>query len=240
MQAQREEPDWWRYTLDLPMAHDPGTRYAYCSANINLAGGALAVATGTWLPELFERKVARPLQFEEWHWNLTPTGDGYLGGGAFLRPRDLLKIGQVYLDGGRWKDERIVSAEWVRDSTRPRIRITPATTGLSEDEFANGYSEGADALAWHLNPVRAGERIFDAYAATGNGGQMLVVVPELGLAAVFTGGNYLQGGIWNRWPDEYLGGHIIPAIRRGDAPQNASKGDSAWATSTGQGSRSAR
>ena len=41
MQWQREQPDWWKYTLDLPMAHDPGKRYAYCSANINLVGGAL-------------------------------------------------------------------------------------------------------------------------------------------------------------------------------------------------------
>jgi CubicO group peptidase (beta-lactamase class C family) len=240
LQTQRGQPDWWKYTLDLPMAHDPGVRYAYCSANINIVGGALATATGAWLPELFEQKIARPLQFGEWHWNLTPTGDGYLGGGAFLRPRDLLKIGQVYLDGGAWQGGRIVSAEWVRESTRPRILITPGTTGLSAEEFGDYYGEGADALAWHMSPIRSGERTYEAYAATGNGGQILIVVPELAMTAVFTGGNYLQGGIWSRWPGEYLGGHIIPATRRGSAPQGASiRGDSAWAASTGHGSRSA-
>ena len=107
MQGQSAQPNWWKYTLDLPMAHDPGKRYAYCSANINLVGGALTVGTKTWLPELFARTVARPLQFGRWHWNLMANGEGYLGGGAFLRPRDLLKIGQAYLDGGTWNGRRI-------------------------------------------------------------------------------------------------------------------------------------
>ncbi len=63
MQTQRRQPDWWQYPLDLPMAHDPGSRYAYCSANTNLVGAALTRGTGTWLPELFDRTIARPLQF---------------------------------------------------------------------------------------------------------------------------------------------------------------------------------
>ncbi len=215
MQTQTAQPDWWKYTLDLPMAHDPGTRYAYCSANINLMGGVLTRASKTWLPELFERHLARPLDFDAWHWNLMPTGEGYLGGGAYLRSRDLLKVGQVYLDGGTWKGRRIVNAAWVRESTAPRIKITRATTGLTEEEFGNAYSEGADALAWHLTGLRSGERSYTAYAATGNGGQLLVVAPDLHLVAVFTGGNYMQGGIWNRWPDQLIGEYIVPSIQKG-------------------------
>jgi CubicO group peptidase (beta-lactamase class C family) len=103
LQTQTAEPDWWRYTLDLPMAHEPGVRYAYCSANMNLVGGALTIATKTWLPEFFDQTVARPLDFGRYYWNLTSTDDGYLGGGAWLRPRDLLKVGQTYLDGGVWR-----------------------------------------------------------------------------------------------------------------------------------------
>jgi CubicO group peptidase (beta-lactamase class C family) len=62
--------------------------------------------------------------------------------------------------------------------------------------------------------VRSGKNSYNEYAATGNGGQLLIVVPELDLVVVFMGGNYGQGGIWLRWPDEILGKEVIPAIRR--------------------------
>ena len=211
---QRQRTDWWKYTLDLPMAYEPGTHYAYCSANTNLMGAALTTATGTWLPELFDRTVARPLEFGPYHWNLTPTGEGYLGGGAFLRPRDLLKVGQAYLDGGVWRGRRIVDASWVAQSTAPRVKISPETTGLDAEQFSERYFGGDDALAWHPGAVRSGDRTYRHYSATGNGGQLLLVIPDLDLAVVFTGGNYRQGGIWGRWGDEIVGAQIIPAIRR--------------------------
>jgi CubicO group peptidase (beta-lactamase class C family) len=213
LQAQDRQPDWWKFTLDLPMAHDPGVRYAYCSANTNLVGAALTAASGEWLPEFFARAIARPMHFDGWHWNLQPNDEGYLGGGAWLRPRDLLKIGQMYLDGGRWRGVLIVPESWVQESTAPRVRITPETTGLTPEQFGEFYGEGTDGYAWHLGQVRSGERTFASYAASGNGGQILLVVPELQLAVVFTGGNYRQGGIWSRWVDEIVGGDIIPALR---------------------------
>lgn len=212
MQTQKAEPNWWRYALNLPQVFAPGTRYAYCSANINLVGGALTLATHTWLPELFRRTVAEPLQFGEWHWNLMPNGEGYAGGGAFLLPRDLLKVGQLYLDGGVWNGRRIVPAEWVRLSTAPHVEVSPETTGFSEEEFSNFYLRAQDGLAWHLATLTSGGRTYGTYRAVGNGGQLLVVVPEADLAVVFTGGNYSQGGVWLRWAQQIVGDKIIPAM----------------------------
>lgn len=207
-------PNFWQYTLNLPQAHEPGERYAYCSANLNLVGGALSAATHQSLPELFDRTIAQPLQFGPYYWNVMPNGEGYLGGGAFIRPRDLLKVGQMYLDGGVWRGRRIVSREWVERSTAPRIEITPQTTGLTEEEFGNFYGRGVDGYAWHRNGVRVGDRVVEEYEANGNGGQLLIVVPEYDLVVVFTGANYMQGGIWTRWRDQFVGGVIIPAIDR--------------------------
>jgi CubicO group peptidase (beta-lactamase class C family) len=213
MQSQAGQPDWWKYTLDLPMAHDPGTRYAYCSANPNLLGAALTTATRSWLPALFDRTVAKPLQFGRYYWNLTPTGEGYLGGGAYVRPRDLLKVGQAYLDGGVWRGRRIVDSAWVALSTAPHQEVSPETTGLSAEEFGNFYGRGADGYLWHLGALEAGGRRYRTYAATGNGGQLVIVVPDAELVAVFTGANYGQGGIWGRWGEEILGREVIPTLR---------------------------
>ena len=177
-------------------------------------GATLTTATGTWLPELFERTIARPLQFGLYYWNLMPTDEGYLGGGAYVRPRDLLKLGQAYLDGGVWHGRRLVDTSWVTRSTSPQMEISEATTGLDSSQFPEFYTEGVDGYAWHLSRLRSGERIYPDYAASGNGGQLLIVVPELELTVVFTAGNYGQGGIWGRFRDEIVPKEIIPAIRR--------------------------
>ncbi|MEQ1616858.1 MAG: serine hydrolase domain-containing protein [Terricaulis sp.] len=213
MQSQVEQPDWWRFALDLPMRHAPGERYAYCTAGTNLVGAALYAATGESVPALFERLIARPLQFGRYHWNLMPNGEGYLGGGAYLRPLDLLKLGQAYLNGGVWNGKRIVDRDWVRVSTSSHVEINEATTGMDADTFANVAIRGADGYGWHRYGVRVGGRMLEAYEANGNGGQFLIVVPEYDLVVVITGGNYGQGGIWNRWREGIVGQGVIAAIR---------------------------
>jgi CubicO group peptidase (beta-lactamase class C family) len=197
MQGQAAQPDWYRFALDLPMAAAPGERYAYCSAGVNLVGGVIGSATGEWLPSLFDRLVARPLQIRRYAMNLTPTGEGYFGGGMRMRPRDYLKFGQLYLDGGRWNGRRVVSRAWVDESTRRQI------------EAGNG---SADGLNWHLYTLASGGRAWREYEANGNGGQLLVVLPELDLVVVFTAGNYNSYGVWRKFRDEWVPQAIIPAV----------------------------
>ncbi|HEV2650681.1 MAG TPA: serine hydrolase [Rhizomicrobium sp.] len=213
VQSQRQNPDWWKYTLDLAVVHDPGTRYAYCSPGINLVGAALATASHEWLPQLFDETVARPLQWSRYYWDLMPNDEGYLGGGVFVRPRDVLKLGQTYLNGGVWNGRRIVSAAWAKESTALHAEISPQTTGLPESDFHNFYFPGEDGFAWHLTTLHTPSRDYRAYGASGNGGQLLVVVPELDLVVGFTGGNYGQGLIWNGWRDHMIPDAIIPALR---------------------------
>ncbi len=213
MQNQQGQADWIQYALDLPMAHAPGDRYAYCTAGIHLAGGALSAASGESIPALFNRLIAQPLQFGRYHWNLSPDGAGYMGGGAYIRPRDLLKLGQTYLNGGVFNGRRIVSGEWVDRSTAAHVDINEDTTGMDAQTFAETTTRGADGLAWHRYPVKSGDRVIEAYEANGNGGQFLIVVPEYDLAVVITGGNYRQGGIWSRWRDNIVGDGIIAAAQ---------------------------
>ncbi len=186
MQRQTAQPDWYRFFLDLPLTSEPGRTYAYCSAGFNLVGGMVRAATRTWLPAYFDRAIARPLGIERYHWNLMDSGEAYTAGGASFLPRDLLKIGQLYLNGGRWLGRRVVSREWVARSTDHRI-ATP--------------DGGSDGYGWHRHMLRVGDKGYQAYEANGNGGQFLIVVPGLDLVAVITAGNYNQYRIWRAFRD---------------------------------------
>ena len=213
MESQRAQLNWWKFTLDLAVVHEPGERYAYCSGGISLTGAALTMATGEWLPALFDRTIARPLQFGSYYWNLMPNGEGYLGGGAFVRTRDFLKIGQAYFDGGVWNGRRVATEAWVKDAQAPHAHISEKTTGVLGEAFANAYYDVDEGYAWHHITVKSGDRKYPAYHGNGNGGQLLLVVPQFDLVAMFTGGNYRQG-LWNRERDDILGEMIIPALGR--------------------------
>lgn len=203
MQSQTAQPDWYTYTLDLPMSAQPGGKHAiYCSADLNLVGGAVAHATQSWLPTFFEEYVARPLQFYTYHINLMPTGEAYMGGGLYLRPRDELKIGQLYLSGGIWNHRRVVSQDWVRQSITAYSTFAPQTNYDAPHEYG---------LGWHVNRLRGGDNVFVAYSAGGNGGQIVMVIPELDLVVGFNGGSYGEFAKWYRWGLQIVPQYIIPA-----------------------------
>ena len=196
MQQQTEEPDWLRYTLNVPMVTAPGERIVYCSAEPNLAGGLLERIAGEPLPELFERLVARPLGMGRYHLFLSPTGSAYGGGGHHFRPRDFLKLAQLMLNEGSWQGRRIVSREWARQSTAALRNLSPVQT--------YGY-------LWNSVGYPYRGRTLHAFFAAGNGGQIFMGIPELDLAIGFTGGNYSDAALLI--PQRvYVPEHILPAV----------------------------
>ncbi|WP_298336642.1 serine hydrolase [uncultured Erythrobacter sp.] len=196
MQSQSEQPDWYRYTLDLPMVAEPGAKDAYCTAGINLIGGALKAKTGMSLPRFFHESFAEPLDIDHYYMNLSPKYEGYMGGGIRLRPRDFMKLGQLYLDGGVWNGKRLVSEDWVNASAAPHSSLN------TEDDYG---------FAWWRQEYEVNGKIIDTYFASGNGGQMTFVVPELELVVQFNAGNYSDGRTRGRWRDRLMGEFILPA-----------------------------
>jgi CubicO group peptidase (beta-lactamase class C family) len=185
------------------MTAEPGGNHAvYCSADLNLVGVLVGRATESSLPEFFDRYLARPIQFHTYHMNLMPTGDAYMGGGLYVRPRDELKLGQLYLAGGIWNHHRIVSRDWVRQSITSYSRFDPQSDYDAPHEYGFG---------WHINQVHIGSRLFRVYSAGGNGGQIVMVVPGLDLVVGFNGGSYGEFGKWYRWGRQLVSQYIIPA-----------------------------
>lgn len=196
--GQEDNPDWYGMILDLNLIRQPGDSAVYCSINPHLAGGVLSRAAGRSIPDLMDELVARPMEMRGYFIPLTPLGDAYMGGGWRFRPRDFMKLGQLYLNGGTWNGRRILSEEWVRRSAAPRVSI-----GRSK----YGY------LWWQWEYPYAG-RTLRAYSASGNGGQYVMVVPELDLVVAAFGGNYNDAGGWTSATD-LIPRLILPAVLEG-------------------------
>lgn len=197
MQQQSKQPDWYKYTLDVPMARDPGgDKAVYCSAGMNLVGGVVRNATGTELPEYFEQNYAKPLGIRNYYMNLMPTGAGYMGGGIMMTARDQLKLGQLYLNGGAWNGKRVVSADWVKASWQVQSNFEP--------KHNYGY-------AWHIIDLKSGDKTYRLYEAGGNGGQFVIAIPELDMVVGITAGNYGDFATWYKFMTEMVPNYLIPA-----------------------------
>jgi CubicO group peptidase (beta-lactamase class C family) len=195
-QEQTEQPDYYKYTLALKMVRQPGEKSLYCSASPNLAGGVLKQASGQPLPVLFQNLLADPLQIKKYYMPLTPTNDAYMGGGARFLPRDFMKLGQLHLSGGTWNGRKVLSPEWSRRATSHLVEIGTRKYGYQ----------------WWVEDYPYKGRTIRAFFAGGNGGQIVMGIPELDLVIAFYGGNYADSARTFVPQNIYVPQYILPAV----------------------------
>jgi CubicO group peptidase (beta-lactamase class C family) len=132
------------------------------------------------LPEFAQTNLFGPLGIAraDWTWNYDLTNDDKEYSQIHLRPRDMLKLGILFADGGRWHGRQIISESWAR-------------TAIAEHSHVDNVSYGYFWWRPWLNvETPAGSQHVNLVAAQGNGGQKIYLVPQYDLVAVFTGGAY--------------------------------------------------
>lgn len=157
--------DLMKFVLDLPLAHEPGSRFTYNSGCSMLLSGIIQNTTGMSLETFAEKNLFSKLGIEEWHWEQGKDGVFNSGWGLHLKPWDMLKIGRMVRDGGLWEGDRIVSESWLKASQTNHIA-------------SYGYQ-------WWLSS--------GFFSARGWGGQVIAIVPEDDLVVVTTAGNFSGG-----------------------------------------------
>jgi CubicO group peptidase (beta-lactamase class C family) len=198
--------DWLRFVLDWPMREPPGTRWEYVSGGAILLGGIVGVATRQRIDRFADELLFAPLGAEGVSWiQGLPDGLPHTGGGLYLRPRDMAKLGALIADGGRWQSRQIVPESWILESTR---RVIRGPRGFGNHSADYGYLWWILSLADPMNPrPQSG----DVIAAAGARGQWIFAVPSLGLVVVTTAEN--DDANWAR-PVDFLFTHIIGALTR--------------------------
>jgi CubicO group peptidase (beta-lactamase class C family) len=163
-----------RFVLEQPMVAGPGLTWHYNNGSAEVAGAVVKKATGKSLDQFAKEVLFDPLGIDDWEWGTMANGDPGASWGLRLRLRDLAKIGQLVLDRGRWREQRILPETWISIMTAPHI-VRPRTT----------YG-----FLWWLDRERVNSKDVDIISGYGWGGQSISVVPSLGLVVAVNAGVY--------------------------------------------------
>ena len=162
--------DWVGFVLDRPMAQSPGRAFAYDSGTWHLLSAILTKKTGMDTLAYAHQALFRPLGIAAATWAQDPQGIRIGGYGLYLQPRDMAKIGYLYLHHGRWADEQLLPPAWSEHVFRASVDMGLGTTPAFR--YANG---------WWTIPEK------HAYMAVGFLRQLIIVLPEVDVVAVVTG-----------------------------------------------------
>jgi CubicO group peptidase (beta-lactamase class C family) len=160
--------NWVRAALAEPFVNDPGSGMLYSTGSTHLLSAILTRVGGKSTRELAREWLGPVEGFSIASWDRDPQGI-YLGGNQMaMTPRSLLAFGELFRNRGMADGKRVLSESWIDQSWEPRTRSV-----FSGEQY--GYSWFIADMAGH-----------PTYYAWGYGGQMLYIVPDLGLSVVMT------------------------------------------------------
>lgn len=201
--------DWLQFALDLPIKGFPGwaalpkdsphgRSFSYCTAGVFVLGRVLERAAKEPVEKFAKEHLFEPLGIARADWQFSPFHEAMTGGGLGLTSRDLAKLARLYAEGGFWNGRPIVSAAWVKVSVEPHVRV--------DDDTEYGY-------LWWLKSFKTRDKTYAAYFMSGNGGNKVVVFPDLDMVVVVTTTNYNQRDA-HELTEKLLSDHVLAAVER--------------------------
>jgi CubicO group peptidase (beta-lactamase class C family) len=201
-------PTPWEEYLGRPVVTAPGTIMNYSEGSINVVGEVIRRASGMSTEAFSQEYLFGPLGIVDFTWPVTATGWTWTGGDLRLTPRDMAKFGQLYLLGGEWEGQRVVSAEWVALAAQP-YHVFDESSSPHERYHREHYAyDGYSYAWWTMNADVYGE---GAYTSMGWGDQRIVVLPAWDMVVAFTGGSHFDPPLLTS--HQILTGYVLAAVR---------------------------
>ena len=172
---------WARWASDLPVmegySRDENGRgpFRYCTGGSFLLGQILERASGMNADAFFKQSLFDPLGITTWQWSRSPTGEFMTGGGLRLTARDHGKLGLLVLNKGEWLGKSVLPADWIQQVTRQHV--------VANEQQQYGYQFWRRTWNTACGPI-------NAPYMSGNGGNAVLILPEIDAVAVITRQHY--------------------------------------------------
>ncbi|KAA3656765.1 MAG: class C beta-lactamase-related serine hydrolase [Calditrichaeota bacterium] len=167
-----------RFILAKDFVHSPGAVFEYKNCNTNVLGEIIKKASLMRLDTFSEDYLFSKLGITDFEWQMISADVVFCSGDLRLRPRDMAKFGYLFLNGGVWQNARIISQAWTENSIHRHNEL--------DDYWFD--SDGYGYKWWLWNDIDG--VAVNAYAASGWGGQWIIILPDYDTVFVTTGGNY--------------------------------------------------
>ena len=175
------------YVLSRPVVFLPGEDWYYGDGNPQLISGIVRAASGKNLEELVKSYLFDPMGIEDYFWEQHSDGLNLGGMGLWLRPRDMMKIGQLMINNGSWNGEPLIQADWVHASTIKQA--------INRD-YGFYWLSSENIIYW----------------ASGKGGQLICIYPAEQLVVVVTSDSYAQSWSLSKGSYDYIFQAVYNAI----------------------------
>lgn len=174
--------NWVNFAISLPMIFTPGKKYVYNDVCPMLVGAIIEQASGKKLADFAKENLFSPLDIREYYWYTASNGSTGPMGNLYISTLDFAKLGQLVINKGQWQGKQVISPTWINEISRKRFDIS------KDDPFANAYG-----YFWFLATKEVNGKKYDCVYASGNGGNLLFVVPSENLVVSLTSSAYGQG-----------------------------------------------
>ena len=171
LEQMERSPHWASFALGRDETAEPGTAFNYCAVNMELISAVLSRETGTSAAEFAQRELFWPLGIHYLYWPKDDDGVSHGFADLRLQPRDIAKLGYLWLHHGVWEDRQLVPATYVDAALSPHADVSA--------NVKYGYG------LWLYPNGRAGCPAH--FEANGNGGQRIAVIPGKDIVMVITG-----------------------------------------------------
>jgi CubicO group peptidase (beta-lactamase class C family) len=186
--------DWTKFALSLPLANPPGQAFSYYSGNLIILGTIVERATKQTFADYAQNNFFGPLGIKQYDWDYSQKGEAITSQFLRLTLRDATKIGQLYLNNGKWEGKQIISEKWVKESTLDLNR-----PDRDESKLKN---------MWWNTTAELDGKVYEMFFSNGFAGHKIFVIPSLDVVFVVLG--KLRDGAEGRIINEFL----LPAVTK--------------------------